>query len=343
MQKYFISATNIRGLGAKNLVSSMLIKKYFPEHTFIFMHKNCINIKTDLNVILLNKFMLPYLVYRFVEIFILFLKIKKYSYKFITLGDIPYYNIKNQIVLFHNPHICKSHKILIKDKSFFRIINKLIFEFNMKYVDRYIVQTSHIKKNLISAYPKIASKVKIIRFPVSLINSKEEYDKYNYNFTHFFYPARYGNGYEHKNHKLIFEIDNNFFEKQKFSIILTTKIIKSNYGSVKYVGELNPSEVNKYYNKCHVLLFLSTDETFGMPLIEAMHHNLPIVCPDLPYALEICENKAFYYKNNCIKSLKNAMQRASNFVLDKNSIDYSRNLSLYKNKISFVVDGLISD
>ena len=32
------------------------------------------------------------------------------------------------------------------------------------------------------------------------------------------------------------------------------------------------------------LLFLSTDESYGFPLIEAMFVGLPIICPDLPYA-----------------------------------------------------------
>ena len=57
------------------------------------------------------------------------------------------------------------------------------------------------------------------------------------------------------------------------------------------------------YNKADALLFLSTAESYGFPLIEAMYIGLPIVCPNLPYALEICGDQALYFDPNCANSL----------------------------------------
>ena len=56
------------------------------------------------------------------------------------------------------------------------------------------------------------------------------------------------------------------------------------------------------------LLFLSTDESYGFPLVEAMFMGLPIVCPDLPYAHALCADGAIYFDPLSIDSLRNAVE-----------------------------------
>lgn len=61
------------------------------------------------------------------------------------------------------------------------------------------------------------------------------------------------------------------------------------------------------YQNSHGVVFLSTKESLGFPLIEAMYLGLPIVCPDLPYARALCTNGAIYFDPASIQSLKNAV------------------------------------
>jgi glycosyltransferase involved in cell wall biosynthesis len=46
---------------------------------------------------------------------------------------------------------------------------------------------------------------------------------------------------------------------------------------VKFIGDVSNEELNELYNMCDVLLFPSTNEGFGLPLVQAMATQLPIV------------------------------------------------------------------
>jgi glycosyltransferase involved in cell wall biosynthesis len=61
------------------------------------------------------------------------------------------------------------------------------------------------------------------------------------------------------------------------------------------------------YSQVDALLFLSKDESYGFPLIEAMFVGLPIVCPDLPYARTLCGDHAFYFNPDQPESLRQAL------------------------------------
>ena len=50
--------------------------------------------------------------------------------------------------------------------------------------------------------------------------------------------------------------------------------------AVKFLGHVNPSELSKLYENCHIFVFPSTVETFGNPLLEAMSDfPLPVPMP----------------------------------------------------------------
>jgi glycosyltransferase involved in cell wall biosynthesis len=61
------------------------------------------------------------------------------------------------------------------------------------------------------------------------------------------------------------------------------------------------------YQNAHAMVFLSTKESFGFPLLEAMYLGLPIVCADLPYAHALCAQGAIYFDPASVQSLKNAI------------------------------------
>lgn len=339
VNKIFISVTNIRGLGAKLLVEKLLDQDLKDFRVIVFQNLKNTLINSNFKAFYLNKHLLPYELFRIYEIFTLHKIVKKHRYKvFLSLGDIPYYKIKNQVVLVHNPHIFKSFLKLFLEFSLKVIVNKLIFELNSKFVDKFIVQTNHMFNKFIEQYPNLNKKIIVITFPVPIVNYKNQLNKRHTKNIKFFYPARF---YKHKNHKILLSITNEFLEKNNFEIVLTIDFDHRYETKFKLIGEIDSNKVKHYYASSHVLLFLSLDETFGMPLIEAMSFELLIVCPDLPYAREICGEKAIYFDPSCVNSLMYAMEEASKLCISNFKIDYSEIQKKYSKSYSCTLNSMI--
>lgn len=67
-----------------------------------------------------------------------------------------------------------------------------------------------------------------------------------------------------------------------------------NRDRVGFVGFVQRSELPALYEGHDVLLFPSLIEAFGLPLVEAMVMNMPIVASDLDWAREVCGPAALY-------------------------------------------------
>jgi glycosyltransferase involved in cell wall biosynthesis len=64
----------------------------------------------------------------------------------------------------------------------------------------------------------------------------------------------------------------------------------------------------KLYNSASALLMASEGEGFGLPLVEAARHNLPIIARDLPVFREIASDHAFYFDGKDGHSLAEALK-----------------------------------
>lgn len=58
--------------------------------------------------------------------------------------------------------------------------------------------------------------------------------------------------------------------------------------SIETLEYLSPTEVAKLYSQSKALLFASTLESFGLPLIEAENAGLDIIAPELDYVRDVC-------------------------------------------------------
>jgi glycosyltransferase involved in cell wall biosynthesis len=56
--------------------------------------------------------------------------------------------------------------------------------------------------------------------------------------------------------------------------------------------------LEKLYGVSSALIAASEDEGFGLPLIEAAHHNLPVIARDIPVFREVAGDSAFYFSNS---------------------------------------------
>jgi alpha-1,3-rhamnosyl/mannosyltransferase len=65
-----------------------------------------------------------------------------------------------------------------------------------------------------------------------------------------------------------------------------------------------------WYERADLLLLSSTEETFGMPALEAMAMGCSVVCSDVPALKELCQETAFYCDPLSAASLATGVERA---------------------------------
>ena len=79
------------------------------------------------------------------------------------------------------------------------------------------------------------------------------------------------------------------------------------------------THIQEYYSKAQVYVLSSRWEGFGLVLVEAMAHGLPIVSSDLPTSKEIMGDFGLYFKNGDIEDLAERLEDATHIDWDKKS------------------------
>lgn len=69
--------------------------------------------------------------------------------------------------------------------------------------------------------------------------------------------------------------------------------------------------IQSYYSNAQVYVLSSRWEGFGLVLVEAMAHGLPIVSSDLPTSLEIMGDFGLYFKNGNVEELAQRLDEAT--------------------------------
>ena len=78
-------------------------------------------------------------------------------------------------------------------------------------------------------------------------------------------------------------------------------------GHVLWIQDADDEELQWAYQNANALLYPSMMEGFGLPIIEAAHFELPILCSDIPVFREIAGNGATYFKVNDVDALATTM------------------------------------
>lgn len=79
------------------------------------------------------------------------------------------------------------------------------------------------------------------------------------------------------------------------------------------------NNIQEYYSQAQVYILSSRWEGFGLVLVEAMAHGLPIVSSDLPTSKEIVGDFAIYFKNGNINDLARSLKDATEIDWEKKS------------------------
>jgi Glycosyl transferases group 1 len=229
----------------------------------------------------------------------------------LVLGDLPVRTPGKQILLIHQSHLAGGRWTGPSSLKF-RLM-RLIFRINISFITTAIVQSEVMKAMLEANYPQIAGKVVVIPQPAPawlMAAERRTGSAPVTNKLRLFYPAA---AYPHKNHRLLEEWA---ATEAATTIVDSLRLTvspkpKAAAGMVLYLGQLSPQQIVEAYSSSDALIFPSLEESYGLPLVEAMFLGLPILCSDRPYARSLCGDQAIYFDPKSVQSLQRAVNELS--------------------------------
>ena len=307
-----IHMTNITGAGANELAMSLLptlfrLKGSSVDKVYISKDVYSYDRRMGKACVVMYRRIMPRSISRFLECTLFSSKFNGCSPIFV-LGDLPLRCKAPQTVFVQTPHLLKPENIRFNLGSLKYSVSRFIFSVNKKYVRAFIVQTDVMRDGISNSYGINKNKIHVIPQPVPswLLDSglRRSSQRKERSKLRLFYPAAY---YPHKNHSLLSQLRKQEglpwpVENLVLTIDESLNPLKG-MSSVHCTGQLPSENMIAEYSKTDALLFLSSMESFGFPLVEAMYIGLPIICPDLPYARALCGTQAIYFIPSDIKSL----------------------------------------
>ncbi len=270
-----------------------------------------ISVNTENVTVRKDRFILPSLISRFINI-LRFWNIRAKGSIIITLSDIPVLSRVSQILLLHNSLLFSdavTWKFPTNDFSLFKrlffhikisLLRKML-KFNLRYVAVYVVQSPLMKKRLIENFKLPASSIKISMMPRPFFDLEKTLPMITSPSSGRFrliFPSHYK---PHKNHGLIIKA----VELHKkdladiefvftFSKLAAPSQVNSEANIINIAG-VSYAEIPDLYKSCDALIFPSLEESFGLPLLEAMEMGLPILAADRPYSRWMIGETGFFF------------------------------------------------
>ena len=309
--KIDIHASNVNGIGADRFIIALLhsieeTKSISIENAFLYSNSQ-FEKKVTFEKANIYTYPLGY-ISRLFEL--LFWKYKtNLSNDIIVLGDLPLNTSVKQFILFHQALLFDNSKLL-EPYTWKFLIYRMLLRFNLKSNDVLMVQSVEMKEK-ISAFVKSDVEIIVLTIPKNLFSwldfrrvSRSDSSINSRKKINLIYPAA---PYLHKNHSLVDEVQ----VSDKFKIFFTCarSDVKVMSSRVSYVGTLTQAQIYSYYSFCDALLFLSKSESLGIPLLEAIKCNLPIVCPRSDYTKWLDPDNCFFFEHEDPQSLLTALEK----------------------------------
>ena len=255
---------------------------------------------------------------------------------------LPFFRI-NSKVIFHSSYLnvllsSKSINILtihdlgyernLTQQGLKRIINLFFKYFALHRANGFICISEFTKKEFLLFYPHCAEKkIKVIyngvsdcffRLPIGtmpLFRKSKPYilfvgARYKYKrFKFLIYALE-----KLKNYSLIIVGGGNLSESE---LILLNKKLK---GRFFHYPDASKQELNNLYNFAHCLVYPSTYEGFGIPLVEAMRAGCPFIAYDIPSITEVVDNAGILLALNSTESELSEAIQTLNIIENRNHL-----------------------
>lgn len=212
-----------------------------------------------------------------------------------------------QLVYYHQPlpFFTKQWNPFKKDERSKFLYKHFYLHFVKKSIDenvQFVVQTKFLKRGLVNRLGIDGSRVHVC-FPDVELPEAESIEPYHFdeNTHNFIFPSLYS---PHKSHIVLLKALSLLKHKKDLSQVrLYITVSKAEAPAlydfaekkglsenVVFMGKIPYKETLRLYKSADALLFPSTIETLGLPLLEAASFGLKIIAPDVDYAHEVLED-----------------------------------------------------
>jgi len=211
-------------------------------------------------------------------------------------GNVPPYIKTSAIVYtyFHQLLFLESQSnFSLKDRVLI-FLKQRVIDYFKQYSDYWCVQTSLVAEKLNRKFKLDTDKIKILPFYDPLrktLSLKRKMHTYCY----------VANAYSYKNHFFLIEAFCVFYQKHKIGQLFLTvsnefpEVIRQIQEKVflgfpiMNLGVLEREKVARLYEESEYLVFPSSAESFGLPLVEAIEMGCKVIAPNLPYVHAVCD------------------------------------------------------
>jgi len=340
MNKLFIHATNIHLGGGKVLLDELIKTRAFKGNRIMLLDKR-MEVSNDLTSADSVKRFAPTLLQRFLAEWWLTRNVGQTD-TVLCFGNLPpLFKLRGHVVVFlQNRYLLENvslSKCTRKERLRLRV-ERLWIRFKFGNVDQFIVQTPSMKILLVSLLKSKAAKygnkskqgqyshlVKVL----PLINSVNQYQRKSANTSRdsakdidFVYVA---SGTPYKNHRRLIEAWCLLAEEGVFPSLCLT-IDKTHFSeltewidmminryqlNVENSGFLPHNDIVRLYGRASALIFPSTFESFGLPLIEARQAGLAILASELDYVRDVLDPEQSFNPESA-SSIASAIKRFIN-------------------------------
>lgn len=175
-----------------------------------------------------------------------------------------------------------------------------------------IVQTEAMKQSLITIEPSLGARIEVIPGGVATLDRKsvlsDELRRRLCGISRpwLFFPSSLR---EHKNHKVLLDalpLIHARFPSTNLLLTVPDDAISKRSGVV-CLGSITGGEVDMLLRESDLMVFPSRSESFGLPLVEALAADCPVVAADLPYARQTCADAAVYFDPTDPRSIAEAV------------------------------------
>lgn len=206
-----------------------------------------------------------------------------------------------------------------------RTAYSVFFERSLRAADHVITVSEAMKREILELFPRIPISVIHNGLDTYAFNSLSEMDKQlvrrKYDLPADFILA-VGHLERRKNYLCLVDAMAKLRDRGHYSNLLIIgnnsgelkaiqeKVKVSNLqGCVKFLSGLSDFEVRCVYRLCSLLVFPSSYEGFGIPILESMAAERPMVLSDIPVFHEITQNKGVYFPHDDSDAMAAAIEK----------------------------------